>query len=116
MGYITRFNLKWKSLNGFVPDYEIDDMIGNAIRDEQERNDEFMYAIDPSGECVDSVKWYNHEDELEAFSKRFPDVLFTLSGEGEESGDIWRKYFVNGKKQVAKAKITFDEFDPAQLR
>jgi hypothetical protein len=42
-------------------------------------------------------------------SKKFNGVLFVLYGNGEEVGDIWKKYFYNGQTQVAKAKITFDE-------
>jgi hypothetical protein len=45
-----------------------------------------------------------------------PDVLFTLSGEGEESGDIWRKYYKNGKCQTTAAVIQLDDFDERLLR
>jgi hypothetical protein len=45
----------------------------------------------------------------------FPTVLFTLKGEGEESGDMWFKYFKNGKMQVAMARIEFDSFNEGKL-
>lgn len=62
------------------------------------------------------TKWYDHEKDMREISKQYPDVIFQLNGEGEESGDIWVKYFVNGKMQVAKAKITFDDFDKKKLK
>lgn len=41
--------------------------------------------------------WYYHSDSMERLSAKFPDYLFFLSGEGEESGDVWREYYFNGK-------------------
>jgi hypothetical protein len=64
----------------------------------------------------ESIKWYDHESDIKAFSKRFPDVVFTLHGEGEESGDIWVKYFKDGKMQKVEAQIVFAPFDEGQLK
>ncbi|AGR47915.1 hypothetical protein PHIM7_212 [Sinorhizobium phage phiM7] len=61
-------------------------------------------------------RWYEHEHDMRVISKKFPGVLFILEGEGEEAGDIWRKYFKSGKCQDAHAKITFDEFDESKLK
>jgi len=63
----------------------------------------------------DSCKWYKHESDMASFSKKYPESLFVLKGEGEESEDIWIKYFLNGKMQTAEAKITFEEFDESKL-
>jgi hypothetical protein len=38
-----------------------------------------------------------------------------LSGEGEESGDIWKMYALNGKYQMEKAVITIGAFDVNKL-
>lgn len=46
---------------------------------------------------------------MREFSKRFLDVLFTLKGSGERSGDIWVKFFKNGEVQSEKASIEFGE-------
>jgi hypothetical protein len=60
-------------------------------------------------------KWYAHEKHLKAYSKEYPDTLFTLEGEGEESGDLWKKYFKNGKMFKAIAQTTFEEFNEEKL-
>jgi hypothetical protein len=57
----------------------------------------------------DSCKWYDHDKDMISVSKKFNGVLFVLYGNGEEVGDIWKKYFYNGQTQVAMVKITFDE-------
>lgn len=64
----------------------------------------------------DQTKWYEHEEVMKEISKEYPDVIIQLTGEGEESGDMWIKYFVNGKMQHCKAKIVFEEFDPKKLK
>lgn len=61
------------------------------------------------------IAQYQHDKVMVAFSKRFPDVLFTLTGEGEESADIWKTYYKGGKIQVAFAEITIPEFDESKL-
>jgi len=45
-----------------------------------------------------------------------PRVLLTLNGEGEESGDIWVKYYLNGKMQYEHSKIVLGPFDPSKLK
>lgn len=44
-------------------------------------------------------KWYDHDDDMLEYSKLYPDVTFILDGDGEESGDIWRTWYKNGKSQ-----------------
>lgn len=63
----------------------------------------------------DDCKWYEHEEHMREYSKKHPSVRFTLEGEGEESGDIWVKYFKGGLMQECKARIEFDPFDESKL-
>lgn len=106
MGYFTQFELQAKRL---TPDPLVD-VMGEPGPDvgvfAQWLADHRTEGYDPFEE---SCKWYTHEDDMVALSQAFPGVLFTLTGEGEEAGDLWRKYFLNGRKQIAKAKIEYDE-------
>ncbi len=86
--------------------------------DNQEEIEEKLQEI--SGYSIefgwnDSCKWYEHEKHMKELSKIYPETTFLLEGEGEESEDIWRKYFKNGKKQVCKARIVFPAFDESKL-
>lgn len=60
-------------------------------------------------------KWYEHSKDMKMLSAAFPDILFTLTGDGEEKGDLWVKYYKNGKEQIANAHITYEEFDETKL-
>ena len=109
MAYITAYTLKThkpssKSISEILSQIQMSDY------------KEMLYAIDEHGQTSNSCTWYDHEDDLIKLSRLYPYVVFDLYGEGEESGDIWHKYFMNGKMQHCPAKITFDEFDVEMLR
>jgi hypothetical protein len=67
---------------------------------------------------VGQVSWQEEEYDkvMKEISKEYPNVIFELSGEGEERGDIWKNYYVNGKIQKCQARIVFDEFDENELK
>lgn len=101
MGYSTNYKLNYS---------------GNPINNLAGWLDEVTgYDWDDSLELPD-VKWYDHHNDMVKISKMFPSELFTLEGEGEESGDIWKAYYKNGLCQDCPAKITFDEFDEGKLK
>lgn len=87
----------------------------DTIADLRDTNEEAKYALDNDGSSTQETKWYDWEKDMREFSKKYPTALFTLSGKGEEAGDIWKAYFINGKAQIAKARIVIDEFDPKKL-
>ena len=59
-------------------------------------------------------KWYNHDRDMLALSKKYPDIVFQLDGEGVEAGDVWRKWYKNGKGQKYKPDFTLPH-DPPEL-
>ena len=65
---------------------------------------------------LNGVKWYEHRKDVKAVSEKFPNKLIVVTGEGEESGDIWREYFLNGKSQHVKAKLSFEDLDKNKLK
>ena len=64
---------------------------------------------------LSDVKWYDYRDHMKIISKKYPETLFKLYGNGEESEDIWVEYFKNGKSRYERGMITFAEFDETKL-
>lgn len=116
MGYHTEFCLFARP----VSNPEIADKIAEALH----ACDVIGYAL--SGDyqfaedgveffSYDSVNWFNHEEDMRAISKEFPDIHFELHGEGEINDDIWTQHFVGGKAQLCMAEIVIPPFDPSKL-
>ena len=61
-------------------------------------------------------KWKEHESDMRRISAKYVDHLFTLKGEGEDSGDLWVKYFKNGKMYAPKTIIRFRPFNESLLK
>lgn len=104
MGYYTRYSLE-------VVGPSDPTAVISQLREEV---DYAEGCLTRDGSSRERLTWYEHEDDLRAFSKKYPEVLFKLSGEGEE-GDIWDKYFKNGKMQLCEAVMIKPPFDHSKL-
>ena len=116
MGYYTRYTLNVVIPKGFLlygQEPTQHQIISELIHDEQY---EAKWALESDGSTRDNTKWYDHDDDMLSFSKRYPEFVFVLTGEGEEPGDLWMAYYKDGKKQTAKARIVYEPFDPTQLK
>ena len=108
MGYYTIFKLS-------VKDSEITD---NMKKELSIINRDYFNDINIIDELIEGwfeAKWYDYEHDVKMLSLNFPNRVFILEGEGEESNDMWIAYFMNGKVQHEKAKITYNYFDPNKL-
>lgn len=119
MGYYTYYNLdvstvKDDNSTSFTTTNEISPLIRKTLEDEVDKMGVFEVGCCEDG-WSGEAKWYDHEDDMLILSQRFPELLFELSGEGEESGDMWHKYFHNGAIQECYAEIVYPEFDPAKM-
>ena len=89
----------------------------NCVKEEIINNtyllDEDVYDLELG--LTDTYKWYDYDEEMLELSKQFPETVFCLYGDGEESMDVWYKYYKNGKSQYCPAKVTFDEYDESKL-
>jgi hypothetical protein len=108
LGYYTNFSLEAENIGG-NPDYDKEVIRQNSPEDLVENllGQSYLFNTD--------TKWYDHPEDMKKVSKAYPGVLFTLNGAGEESGDIWRKYYFDGKEQYTEARIEFDAFDLTKL-
>ena len=129
MGYYTYFTLgvhkkKYDVNNTEVTvDFEIEKKIAvelaklvYEIGDKPDAQDaKYLASVEERGIYAvldDSLKWYEHEDDMCKLSAMFPDLYFTLEGDGEEFDDFWRKLFHNGQCiDCVDGEISYPDFD-----
>lgn len=62
-------------------------------------------------------KWFDEEEkELVALSKKYPDVLIQVTGDGEDSDDFWREYIQNGKTGWTPGVISYEPFGQVEMK
>lgn len=66
-------------------------------------------------EWSEGMKWYDCKQDMKAFSRRHPDILFFLEREGEECPDLEHMFFLNGKMQSVEGEVTYAPYDPKEL-
>ena len=82
----------------------------------QSDEEDMYYAIESYDEFNEECKWYSHKNDMLILSNKFRDVLFELSGEGEESGDVWKEYYKNGLMQRCEAALVYPEFNESKMK
>ena len=80
-------------------------------------SDRFEQVTDYGFEALsnDSIKWYDSDSNMKQLSAEFPDCLFTLEGDGEESSDIWKAHYYRGIACMRRAILTFPKPDLVAL-
>jgi len=75
------------------------------------------FAINDSGGSKTPCSGYEVENEIQEFSKKYPDVVFQLDVEWDSGfGELpSRFFFKNGKKQEAKVQIIKEDFDESKF-
>ena len=123
MGYETRYSLEVRLMAASMKAVKGVDSNGNPatvfIPDTIDTEALIREVQTASGYAYlfsDACKWYNHQEQLLKISKKYPNALFVLSGEGENNDDLWIKYFKNGKMQKRIAQITYEPLDLEKLR
>ena len=109
MGYYTRFKGRVSgdefTMAKFEGDAEIGRTFGSYDFPLSDFNNKHGFG---DGE---TYKWYGYEADMLALSNRYRNLLFELTGEGEESGDMWKAWYRNGKHVRVQAQIVFVEPD-----
>ena len=95
--------------------------IAKAIKEEE---DNIFYGVERVGNDLltdeshyeftlyprDEVKWYDEETDMIEFSKRFPEAIFQVYGEGEEQEDVWRQEYMNGYMRDQHIIVTWSDW------
>ena len=111
MGYCTCFTLEVRTADNSAVHPNCIEIIASLRKE----NESALYGLDEEGSTQPDAKWYDSDLELKEFSKKFPDALFILEGDGEGSDDFWRAYFKNGLGQMAPVLFVYDEYDETKL-
>lgn len=97
MGYLTSYSLR------VIPHSYPREVIAGALTKatgsvgDDSANWDRMFIDELMDGDSEPQKWYGHDNDMVALSKELPDVLFRLSGVGEEQGDEWVKFYLNGE-------------------
>lgn len=108
MGYYSDFEISIKENKGSMSIQEINKNIKEFIE-----NEVGYYA---SGLNVFDAKWYSWEEDLKRLTEELNDVVIEVERTGEESGDLQRNYFKNGKMQECIPEIVYENFDESKMR
>lgn len=114
MGYYTRYRLSVLPFKSEEESEQIhnfyDDVESNRIY-----NFDSMILQDVL-DSSDTLKWYDHDEDMLKLSKLYPLITFLLQGEGrEDQVDVWRCYYKNGKSVHQDAELRFDDPDLSVL-
>jgi len=100
MGYTTWYTLKTPA--------ELETDNTSLIKDIKELGfDNEMSIPDKHTIALGEWKWYEHMEDMQKLSKKYPDNLFALYGQGEERDDNWVAYFMQGIGYKEYAKIVY---------
>jgi hypothetical protein len=111
MGYYTKFELATKTGEDTLELFGANQDTIRVALNEEKNYVEYILAALEHGE---SVKWYDFDSDMRKISKIFPDVVFQLTGYGEEAGDVWRCYYKNGKSH--DSVLSFSDFNEDLLK
>lgn len=119
MGYYTQHNLEVRNVKS---EEEFDKLREAMFLHDCPSHSIIGYALDsgyysPNGKTADfysygECKWYDHEVDMLRISREFPDMVFCLHCEGEESGDLWDDYYRNGMRSLCQAEVVYPDPDP----
>ena len=118
MGYYTNYTLEASpnsiikkvkakdvidpTILGVDPEQELIRLISieEALKEVEKANpnlfDGWLSALANGGMSAEG-KWYEHDFYMREVSKILPEILFTLTGVGEENGDFWVSWYKGGK-------------------
>lgn len=121
MGYCTNF-----AINVHHPGAkDVSNEVVEEVRDVLEEISGYSFdtnaerAYNPEGNHLfssDRYKWYGYDVDVIELSKRYPHLVFTVYGEGEEPADIWMHKFFKGKHKRSDAIFTIPPIELEELK
>ena len=110
MGYYTHYHLEVMKVDercGFCesPVESVMNEIKRVLAEILGGDAGYAYDIEEMLDGTAEMKWYDHTKDMKELAKAFPDIYFTLEGEGEDRGDYWIKQFHGDEYHESYAEI-----------
>jgi len=102
MGYYFQFDIKLKEANSE------DTLIFQTALKEIYNDFEFDSKYNTA---FIEAKWYDYDEDLLSISKLIPDCYIVLYREGEESNDLYKSVYCNGKEKTVQAEIIYPKIN-----
>lgn len=112
MGYYTDFTLDIQEKDRFGNELSALDV--DLVEQEVEKMNVFESGNFGEG-WYGNAKWYDRDADMILLSKRFPDMIFFLEGDGEDSDDRWGNYYCGGKVMYNGIELVYHPFDQNKL-
>lgn len=108
MGYYTQFLITWDKHEDETIDQAIEKKF-NEITGIDEESFGWSYDVWDGDKKTYSItfnaKWYNWKKDMNELSRAYPDMIFRVTGDGEESGDFWKSIWKDGCYEIQYAEI-----------
>jgi len=85
--------------------------------------DEFFEEEIDQGASIEEIyltsynsKWYDWDEDMLAISEKYPELKFTLDGNGDEVDDVWRAFYKGGKSYYWDIDLARPSFDESKLK
>lgn len=113
MGYYTRYDVTfYDATTGFEIDQSSNLGIELLRQIIAKIEDCYTYEVGAT-ETIwyfdEALKWYDHHCDMTDLALKYPNVIFKLTGEGEERDDVWVKYYHGEKFEGAYAELIYPQ-------
>ena len=111
MGYYTTFTLDCYDNRANSLDISFETDFGKTLTAALHEISPYYFDDDFDLKTLsyDSCKWYDHDEDMVKLSLRFPNYTFILEGEGEETCDLWKTIYHDGKLERLNVKIVYEK-------
>lgn len=115
MGYYTYFSLEMTMENGDEVDKDLIEEVRHSFNkiftshfSYSDNHDYFSNIYEGEDGGVE-WKWYEDEEDMQKLAVLYPNIHFTVYGEGEDHFDFWIKDYLGDKKSVRYGEIVYPD-------
>lgn len=75
----------------------------------KKRFENAKFAFGDFGEANNELNWDSLEEDMEAFSTSYPNLVFIVYGQGEGNENEWRMFFKNGRREIQHSLTVYPD-------